>query len=85
MDKQDGYERITITLPKELLKKFRKYCEENAINMSGRIAKFIEKDLESVIKPKVIFHTIGDPTAGYAITDKQNKQTKKKTRFELNE
>lgn len=47
MGKQDGYERITITLPKELLKKFRKYCEENAINMSGKIAKLIEKEIHN--------------------------------------
>ena len=46
MSNQIKYERITITLPKELLKKFRKFCEENAINMSGRIAKLIERDIK---------------------------------------
>ena len=45
MNNQDGYERISITIPKELLKKFRKYCEENAINMSGKIAKLIDQEI----------------------------------------
>ncbi len=46
MDNKDVYERISITIPKELLKKFRKFCEDNAINMSGRISKLIEKDIK---------------------------------------
>ena len=45
MDKQGRYKRITITLPKTLLDEFRRFCEENAINMSGKIAKLIEKEL----------------------------------------
>lgn len=45
MVNKNGYERISITIPKELLKKFRKFCEDNAINMSGRISKLIEKDI----------------------------------------
>lgn len=40
------YDRITITLPTELLEKFRKYCEENAMKVSTRIAKLIKKDLD---------------------------------------
>lgn len=43
MDKE--YEKITITLPKKLLKEFRDFCARNAINMSGRIAILIGKDL----------------------------------------
>ena len=46
MDNKDVYERISITIPKELLKKFRKFCEDNAINMSGRTSKLIEKDIK---------------------------------------
>ena len=46
MSNQIKYERITITLPQKILEKFRKFCEENAINMSGRIAKLIEKDIK---------------------------------------
>jgi len=46
MSNKKVYERISITIPKELLKKFRKYCEENSVNMSGKISKLIEKDLK---------------------------------------
>jgi len=46
MGNQTKYKRITISLPKGLLEKFRKFCGENAINMSGRIAKLIEKDIK---------------------------------------
>ena len=46
MNNKEIYERISITIPKELLKKFRKFCEDNAINMSGRISKLIEKDIK---------------------------------------
>ena len=45
MNNKEAYERISITIPKDLLKKFRKFCEENAINMSGRISKLIEKEI----------------------------------------
>ncbi|PIN77158.1 CopG family transcriptional regulator [Candidatus Woesearchaeota archaeon CG10_big_fil_rev_8_21_14_0_10_34_12] len=44
MDKK--YERLNITLPKELLKEFREFCEKNGINLSSRIAILIKKDLE---------------------------------------
>jgi len=40
------YERINITLPAELLKKFKKFCENNGINLSSRIAILIKEDLE---------------------------------------
>lgn len=44
MDKK--YERINITLPKEILSNFRDFCEKNGINMSSRISILIKKDLE---------------------------------------
>ncbi len=44
MDKQ--YERLNITLPKKLLEDFRKFCENNGINLSSRIAILIKGDLE---------------------------------------
>jgi len=44
------YEKFTITLPKKLLEKFREFCQNNSINMSGKIAKLIEKDLNSTQK-----------------------------------
>ena len=40
------YQRISITLPKELQQKFKQYCDENAVNMSGLIAKLIGRYLE---------------------------------------
>jgi metal-responsive CopG/Arc/MetJ family transcriptional regulator len=45
MDKK--YDRLNITLPKELLKKFKEFCEKNGINLSSRIAILIKKDLEN--------------------------------------
>lgn len=40
------YQKLTITLPINLLKEFRKFCENNGINLSSRIAILIKKDLE---------------------------------------
>ena len=40
------YERINITVPKEILKKFRDFCERNGINMSSRISILIKKDIK---------------------------------------
>lgn len=37
--------RITLTIPKNTLDKFKKYCEENAFNISAKITKMIEKEL----------------------------------------
>lgn len=44
MDKK--YERINITLPKEVLKRFKEFCKRNGINMSARISILIKEDLE---------------------------------------
>jgi metal-responsive CopG/Arc/MetJ family transcriptional regulator len=40
------YKKLTITLPNNLLKEFRKFCERNGINMSSRIAILIKEDLQ---------------------------------------
>lgn len=40
------YERLNITLPKDLLKEFKKFCESNGINLSSRIAILIKEDLD---------------------------------------
>ena len=40
------YERLNITLPKNLLDEFKKFCEANGINLSSRIAILIKEDLE---------------------------------------
>jgi metal-responsive CopG/Arc/MetJ family transcriptional regulator len=40
------YQKLTITLPKDLLDEFRKFCEKNGINLSSRIAILIKEDLQ---------------------------------------
>jgi len=45
MDKQE-YKRVTITLPKKLLEKYQKHCEEEGMNLSSRIAILLKRDLE---------------------------------------
>ena len=40
------YQKLTITLPSSLLKEFRKFCENNGINLSSRIAILIKEDLQ---------------------------------------
>ncbi len=45
-NKKNKFERLTVTIPEDLLEKFRKYCEDNAINMSAKIAKLIEKEMQ---------------------------------------
>ena len=40
------YQKLTITLPNNLLKEFKKFCENNGINLSSRIAILIKEDLE---------------------------------------
>lgn len=40
------YQKLTITLPENILKEFRKFCESNGINLSSRIAILIQEDLE---------------------------------------
>ncbi|MFH1001847.1 MAG: CopG family transcriptional regulator [bacterium] len=41
-----NFGRITLTIPEEILKKFKNYCEANAFNISAKITKLIEKELE---------------------------------------
>ena len=40
--------RAPFTLDEELFNKFRAYCKENGINMSGRIESYIRKELKQV-------------------------------------
>ncbi len=47
MGKQE-YKRVTITLPKELLEKYQKYCQQEGMNLSSRIAILLKKDLEKI-------------------------------------
>ena len=49
--KQRTYKaRAAFTLDEELFNKFRAYCKENGINMSGRIESYIRKELKEKTK-----------------------------------
>lgn len=41
------YKRVTITLPKNLVEKYQKFCEEEGMNLSSRIAILLKRDLEN--------------------------------------
>lgn len=38
---------FSLRLPDKLLEEYRKFCDENSINISKRIRKFMERDLEN--------------------------------------
>ena len=38
--------RVSFTLDEELFNKFRTYCRENGINMSGRIETYLREELK---------------------------------------
>ena len=40
------FKKVTITIPEEILKNYRKYCLEEGMNLSSRIAILLKKDLE---------------------------------------
>jgi metal-responsive CopG/Arc/MetJ family transcriptional regulator len=40
------YQRVDITLPSDLLKKFEQYCEKEGMKISSRMAVLIRKDLK---------------------------------------
>ena len=42
--------RVAFTLDEELFNKFRAYCKENGINMSGRIENYLRKELKEKVK-----------------------------------
>jgi metal-responsive CopG/Arc/MetJ family transcriptional regulator len=49
------YQRIDITLPKELLKKFKAFCKAQGMKPSPRIAVLLRDDLEAqgaALKPR---------------------------------
>ena len=37
--------KVSFTLDEELFNKFRNYCKENGINMSGKIESYLRKEL----------------------------------------
>jgi hypothetical protein len=38
---------FSIRIPEKLLNEYREFCEENSINISKRLRKFMERDLEA--------------------------------------
>lgn len=38
---------FSLRVPEKLLDEYRQFCEENSINISKRLRKFMERDLES--------------------------------------
>ena len=40
--------KISFTIDEELFNKFRNYCKQNDINMSGRMESYIRKELKSL-------------------------------------
>ena len=37
---------LTISIEEDVLKKFKKYCEDEAINMSKKIEKYMNEELK---------------------------------------
>ena len=37
---------FSIRLPEKLLEDYKKFCDENSINISKRLRKFMERDIE---------------------------------------
>lgn len=37
---------LSIRIPEKLLNEYKEFCEENSINISSRLRKFMERDLE---------------------------------------
>lgn len=55
---------FSLRLPGKLLDEYREFCEENSINISKRLRKFMERDLDSWRKRK----------AQIAATNQQKKE-----------
>jgi hypothetical protein len=41
------YKMFSLRLPEKLLEEYRKFCDDNSINISKRLRKFMERDLEN--------------------------------------
>ena len=41
--------KVNFTIDEELFNKFRSYCKENGINMSGRIESYLRKELKEKV------------------------------------
>jgi len=47
MDKKE-YQKVTITLPKQLLKEYKEFLDSVGMNLSTRLAILIENDLKKL-------------------------------------
>jgi hypothetical protein len=45
---------FSLRIPEKLLDEYREFCEENSINISKRLRKFIERDLEGYRAKKLL-------------------------------
>lgn len=45
---------FSLRIPEKLLNEYREFCEENSINISKRLRKFIERDLEGYRAKKLL-------------------------------
>lgn len=45
---------FSLRIPEKLLEEYREFCEENSINISKRLRKFIERDLEGWRSKKIL-------------------------------
>lgn len=45
---------FSLRIPEKLLDEYRDFCEENSINISKRLRKFIERDLEGYRAKKLL-------------------------------
>ena len=52
MPKKD--KMFSLRIPEKLLDEYREFCEENSINISKRLRKFIERDLEGWRNKKLL-------------------------------
>jgi hypothetical protein len=46
MSRPSKNKMFSFRIPEKLLEEYRKFCEDNSINISKRIRKFMERDLE---------------------------------------
>ncbi len=46
MRKRTYKDRANFTIDEDLFNQFRRYCKKNDINMSGRIEKYIKRELK---------------------------------------
>jgi len=44
---------FSIRVPEKLLEEYKMFCEENSMNFSKRIRKFMEKDVENWKQKKI--------------------------------